>query len=153
MTTSLKPSEKGAAMENESTFVDTSAFYALMDRSDQNHGDAARGWAFLLENDAELHTSNYVVVETFALLQSRLGFDAAKLWDRDIASLVEISWTDGSIHSLAHELWLSLGRRKLSFVDCVSFVTMRYHKIERVLGFDRHFAEQGFESVAEEEGP
>jgi len=34
-------------------------------------------------------------------------------------------------------------------VDCVSFVTMRHYKIEKVFVFDRHFEEQGFEIVSE----
>ena len=132
-------------MESERIFVDTSAFYALMDRSDGNYKKAADMWASLLEKNLYLYTSNYVIVETLALLQSRLGFEAANLWYRDVLSLAETLWTDGAIHNLAHELWLSLGRSKLSFVDCVSFVTMRHYKIEKVFGFDRHFEEQGFE--------
>ncbi len=132
-------------MEDERVFVDTSAFYALMDRSDNNYEKAADMWASLLEKNLYLYTSNYVIVETLALLQSRLGFEAANLWYRDVLDLAEILWIDGSIHNLAYELWLSLGRRKLSFVDCVSFMAMRHYKVEKVFGFDRHFEEQGFE--------
>ena len=48
-------------------------------------------------------------------------------------------------------IWLSLWRRKLRFIDCVSFVTMRHYKAEKVFGFDKHFGEQGFEIVGERE--
>ena len=136
-------------MKSERVFVDTSAFYALMDRSDKNYEQAAALWKYLVEKDLYLNTSNYVIVETLAILQSRLGFEAANLWYRDVLSLAEVLWIEGSIHNLAHELWLGLGRRKLSFVDCVSFVTMRHYKIEKVFVFDRHFEEQGFEIVSE----
>jgi len=136
-------------MESERVFVDTSAFYAFMDRSDKNYEQAAALWKYLVEKDLYLNTSNYVIVETLAILQSRLGFEAANLWYRDVLSLAEVLWIEGSIHNLAHELWLGLGRRKLSFVDCVSFVTMRHYKIEKVFVFDRHFEEQGFEIVSE----
>jgi len=132
-------------MKSERVFVDTSAFYALMDRSDNNYAEAVSLLAFLLEKDLYLCTGNYVIVETLALLQNRLGFEAANLWYRDVLSLAEILWIDGSMHNLAYELWLSLGRRKMSFVDCVSFAAMRHHKVEKVFGFDRHFEEQGFE--------
>jgi predicted nucleic acid-binding protein len=134
-------------MENKQVFMDTSAFYALMDRSDSNHEQAVGLWASLLEKDFYLCTGNYVIVETLALLQSRLGFEAGNLWYRDVLTLAEILWIDGAMHNLAYELWLSLGRRRLSFVDCVSFVVMRHHKIEKVFGFDRHFVEQGFENI------
>ncbi len=136
-------------MKSERVFVDTSAFYALMDRSDKNYEKAAGFWKYFLENDLNLTTSNYVIVETLALLQSRLGFEAASLWYRDVLVLAEILWIAGSIHDLAYELWLSFGRRKLSFVDCVSFVTMRHYKVEKVFVFDRHFEDQGLEIVSE----
>jgi len=135
-------------MENERVFVDTSAFYALMDRSDSNYEHAAGLWRYLLEKDVYLTTSNYVIVETLALLQSRLGFEAANLWYRDVLSLAEVLWVDGSLHNLAYGLWLSLGRAKVSFVDCISFITMRHHKVEKTFAFDRHFEEQGFGMVS-----
>jgi len=135
-------------MENERVFVDTSAFYALMDRSDTNYVHAAELWRHLLEKDLYLYTSNYVIVETLALLQSRLGFEAANLFYRDVLSLAEVLWIEGSLHNLAYSLWLSLGRRKVSFVDCTSFITMRHHKVETAFAFDRHFEEQGFEIVS-----
>jgi len=134
-------------MKSERVFIDTSGFYALMDRSDGNHEQAAGIWASLLEKGLHFCTGNYVIVETLALLQSRLGFEAGDLWYRDVLSLAEILWIDGRIHNLAYELWLSLGRRRLSFVDCVSFAVMRHYKIEKVFGFDRHFLEQGFENI------
>lgn len=133
-------------MESEKVFVDTSGFYALMDRSDNNFEKAAGLWRSFLERDFYLQTSNYVIVETLALLQSRLDFEAASLWYRDVLGLVEILWIDGSMHNLAYELWLGFGRRGLSFVDCVSFVAMRHYKVEKVFGFDKHFVEHGFES-------
>jgi len=88
---------------------------------------------------------SYHNVETLALLQSRLGLEAANLWYQDVLGMVELLWVDRTRHDLAFELWLSLSRKKLSFVDCVSFVSMRHYKIEKVFGFDQHFAEQGFE--------
>lgn len=101
------------------------------------------------ENDFYLQTSNYIIVETLALLQSRLGFEAANLWYQDVLSLAEVLWIDGSMHNLAYELWLGLGRRKLSFGDSVSFLAMKHYKVQKVFGFDKHFDEQGFEIVAE----
>ncbi|MDL1961438.1 MAG: hypothetical protein LWX01_07015 [Deltaproteobacteria bacterium] len=74
-------------MESETVFVDTSAFYALMDRSDNNFEKAAGLWRSFLEKDFYLQTSNYIIVETLALLQSRLGFEAANLWYRGNYSL------------------------------------------------------------------
>lgn len=125
-------------------YIDTSACYALMDRSDRFHHTAAKSWKDFLKKDAQLFTSNYIVLETLALLQHRLGFKAADIWYRDILGVIGVIWIDRDIHELAYELWLSLGRRRLSFVDCVSFAVMRQNRIEAVFGFDVHFVEQGF---------
>jgi len=135
-------------VEGEKAFVDTSAFYALMDRSDRNHGRAGKLWAALLESGFALVTSNYVILETLALLQNRLGFAAASLWYRDVLGLAGSVWIDETVHRSAYELWLSIGKRKLSMVDCTSFTLMRRLLVERVFAFDKYFQQQGFEDVS-----
>jgi predicted nucleic acid-binding protein len=136
-------------MTTEKVFIDTSAFYALMDRSDSYHQSASKLWAHMLDKGYYLKTSNYVTVETLALLQNRLGFEAADLWSRDVLGIVETLWIDEVLHNLAFEIWFSLGRRKLSLVDCTSFVIMRHDKMEKVFGFDKHFTDHGFEILNE----
>ena len=130
---------------NNKIFVDTSAFYALLDRSDRYHKEASVLWPTLLDNNITLVTSNYIVSETIALLQKKLGFEAARLWYRDILGVLNILWTDKGTHQRAYELWLNLGRRKLSLVDCVTFVTMHHHQIEKAFCFKPHFTEHGFD--------
>ena len=134
-------------MENNLVFVDTSAFYALMDRSDSNYELAARLLQYLFEKNFSLTTSNYVVGETLTLLQSRLGFEAANLFYQDVLSIADVLWIDSPLHNLAYALWLSLGRKNISFVDCISFIAMRQHGIETVFAFDSHFQEQGFRFI------
>ena len=56
-----------------STFVDTSALYAVLDADDERHTAAGAQWDRLLAGREALHTTNYVLVETTALLQSRIG--------------------------------------------------------------------------------
>jgi predicted nucleic acid-binding protein len=136
-------------MTTEKVFIDTSAFYALMDRSDSYHQSASKLWAHMLDKGYYLKTSNYVTVETLALLQNRLGFEAADLWSRDVLGIVETLWIDEVLHNLAFEIWFSLGRRKLSLVDCTSFVIMRHDKMEKVFGFDKHFTDHGIEILNE----
>ena len=82
-------------------------------------------------------------------MQNRLGFEAADLWSRDVLDIVETLWIDKVLHNLASEIWFSLGRRKLSLVDCTSFIIMRQGKMDKVFGYDRHFTEHGFEILDE----
>ena len=57
-------------------FIDTSAFYALACKSDQYHLQAKSVLEQLLQKNSELFTSNYVILETSALILNRLGLGA-----------------------------------------------------------------------------
>lgn len=54
-------------------FVDTLAWYALLNRRDDFHGAAAHIFRRLRDEAARMVTTNYVVVETTALVAARLG--------------------------------------------------------------------------------
>ena len=128
-------------------FIDTAAFYALLDRDDDNHGSAKRAWVELLDREADLFTTNYVVVECLALVQHRLGVRALRTMCDDVLPLANIRWVEESLHTSGASALLAAGRKRLSFVDCVSFETMRRERIRRAFTFDRHFHEQGFECL------
>ena len=126
-------------------FVDTSAVLAVLDADDRGHSAVARAWKTLLGDMNELVTSSYVLVETFALVQSRLGVDATRALDQDLLPALAVIWLDEDIHRAAVSALLTAGRRQLSLVDCASFETMRRHGITTALTLDSHFAEQGFD--------
>ena len=133
---------------NNKIYVDTSAFYALIDRSDRHHEKASALWPELLHENVALITSNYVVWETTDLLQQRIGCEAAILWYRDVLGVMDVRWVNEENHQRAVELWLNLGQYRPSLVDCVSFVTMHLHQIEKVFCFKPHFINYGFNLVA-----
>ena len=128
-------------------FIDTSAFYALLDRDDESHRKAKNSWADLLKNDDTLVTNNYVLVETFALIQHRLSMDAVRGFQNDILPLVNIEFVVPELHRSGVSALLSASRRNLSLVDCVSFEMMRTLEIKMAFAFDPHFKEQGFNTL------
>jgi len=130
-----------------SVFVDTSALLAVLDRADQDHSAAAAALRSLLGADEDLVTSNYVLVETFALVQSRLGLAAIRLLQHDLVPVLRVAWIDEEAHRAAVTALLAASRRRLSLVDCSSFETMRRSGITRAFAFDGHFPEQGVELV------
>ena len=81
-------------------FVDTSAVYAWADSADANHSIALRRLNAILEAGEELLTHNYVLVESMALLQARLGIAAAMKLARDARNFV-LEWVDEDLHALA----------------------------------------------------
>jgi len=126
-------------------FIDTSGFYALLDRDDESHRRARNAWTGLLKNGNTLITNNYVLVEAFALIQHRLGIDAVRGFQNDILPLVNIEFVDAELHRSGVSALLSASRRNLSLVDCISFEMMRTLEIRTAFALDPHFKEQGFD--------
>lgn len=124
-------------------FLDTSAIYALADRADANHRRALSLFAAALDAGERLLTHNYVVVESLALLQHRLGLASALTFAGDAAKF-EIEWITSGVHEQAVQRLAASRRRRLSFVDAASFVVMQSREIDIALAFDPHFAEEGF---------
>lgn len=127
-----------------STFVDTSAILAVLDADDAQHTRASRVWSDLVRGEEDLLTTSYVLVETFALVQARLGLGATRLLSDDVVPVLRVTWVDEALHRAAMTALLTARRRDLSFVDCVSFEAMRRLGAERAFAFDRHFRQQGF---------
>jgi predicted nucleic acid-binding protein len=125
-------------------FVDTSALYAVLDRDDANHSAAEKVWAVLLREKSALFTTNYVLVETAALLQHRIGVAAVRAFHEDVVPVLQVDWISEEGHRAGMEAVLAAGRKMLSLVDCMSFQSMRQMGLRQAFCFDKHFREQGF---------
>ncbi|MYD86840.1 MAG: type II toxin-antitoxin system VapC family toxin [Acidobacteria bacterium] len=128
-------------------FVDTSALLAFLDADQPHHADVTEAWRRALNDHDSLVTSNYVLVEAFALVQRRLGLDAVRALAGDLVPLLQPLWVDEELHAAAMAALFTAGRRKLSLVDCTSFELMRRHGIGAALSLDADFAQQGFRQL------
>jgi len=128
-------------------FVDTSAIVAVLDREDSEHARANKIWDRLLDENSNLQTTNYVLIEVAALLQRRIGLPALRTFQDDIVPVLKIDWIDERRHTAGMESVLAASRRNLSIVDCVSFQSMRELGIRAAFCFDKHFREHGFETL------
>jgi predicted nucleic acid-binding protein len=128
-------------------FIDTAAFLAVLNSEDRYHQLARNAWTEIINDGSTLLTSNYVILETNALLQHRFGMDAVRLFAGDILPIIDIIWVDQSLHQQAMSALLAANRHDLSLVDCISFEVMRQKGLEKVFTFDRHFSEQSFEVI------
>jgi predicted nucleic acid-binding protein len=127
-------------------YVDTSALLAIVDTKDAYHETAKEFWGqqVLIAN---FRSNNYVVVESIALIQNRLGLEAVQILVDQLLPVIEIDWLDVEQQKLAIQSVLTANRRNLSLMDCSSFETMRRLGIKTVFTFDEHFREQGFNIV------
>jgi predicted nucleic acid-binding protein len=124
-------------------FIDTSAIYALADRGDPLHDQAKERFASILSAGETIFTHNYVLVESLALLQARIGIDAALALGRS-ARAFQVEWVDESSHQEGIRQLERSRKRQVSFVDQMSFLIMRRRRLDTAFAFDPHFTTEGF---------
>jgi len=125
-------------------FADTSALFALLVRDDLMHIRAKENFAYFARHGVQLLTSSFVLVETVALLQRRIGLEPVHDFNAKILPLLEVIWIDAEWYGRAMQRLLAQDRRDLSLVDCVSFEIMEAREIKEAFAFDRHFEENDF---------
>ena len=136
-----------------SVFADTSAFYALLVRTDDSHQAVRAAFASLLAEKRPLWTTSFVIVETMALLQHRIGLAAARDFDEEVLPVVQVRWVDEDLYRLGTDRLWREDRRQMSLVDSVSLEFMRLQRLGTALAVDPHFADAGFNVLPKTELP
>ena len=90
-----------------------------------------------------LLTHNYVLVESAAVLQRRLGMTSALSFHAESKTFL-VHWITQEDHTEAVDLLEQRGKRNLSLVDCMSFVVMKQHSVTTALVYDSDFQAEGF---------
>lgn len=129
-------------------FLDTSAIYAWADTADPNHQTAVRRLQAILDRGEDLLTHNYVLVESIALLQARLGVAAAIKLAKDSKAFA-IEWVNDDLHASGIRELERSKKRHLSLVDHISFVVMRQRRVATAFAFDPDFMTAGFQLFKE----
>lgn len=129
-----------------SVFVDSSALYALLNSSAEEHEGASVTFHGF-DSDDQLLTHSYVLLETAALAQSRLGMAAVRDLQYRLTPRLDVVWVDARLHGAAMTAALAAGRRGISVVDWTSFLLMREAGLDTAFTFDADFAKQGFEVI------
>ena len=128
-------------------FIDTSAFLAVLDKGDRCHSDSLKKWTRLAKTRAEVWTTDYVRLESWSLIQRRLGPQAVMAFQDDWLPLCKIHVVGSDGFERAAAQWRIAQRRNLSLVDLTSFDAMRQLAIRTALSFDGHFQEMGYLEV------
>lgn len=129
-------------------FADTSGLFALLVDDDLMHIRARANFEYFVENNIQLLTSSYVLLETLTLLQRRVSLDAVWDFNRMILPILEPIWVDEEWHDRAVQRLHVERHRNLSLTDCLSFEIMETREITTAFTFDRHFPEHGFAIAA-----
>ncbi|MFM8231032.1 MAG: type II toxin-antitoxin system VapC family toxin [Chthoniobacterales bacterium] len=131
-------------------FVDTSGFYAFLDGTDPFHAQARELFLRARAERWQLFTSSYVVHESWALIQARLGWAAVEDWLDTLLPMCEIVWVDETLHRLGMARARQARERGLSLTDCVSFEVMTMRNCSEAVADDEHFRKLGYRLPASE---
>lgn len=124
-------------------FVDTSGFYAYLDETDPAHLQAIQLFQKAGKEEWCLRTTNYVVQETAALVQTRLGWNACDQWLNEVLCTVQVEMVADELHRMGMARWRQARLRNLSLTDCVSLAYLEQEGIREGIVFDRHFTDRG----------
>lgn len=126
-----------------SAFVDTSAWFAAVNRKDRNHVRAAE----LVRQHGNLVTSEHVFVETWLLLKNRMDFHIARsFWLGVRAGLVRVEPVTDVDLDMAWAIGKQYSDQSFSLIDLTSFVLCERLRIKQVISFDNDFVVYRFGS-------
>ena len=133
-------------MGKNTLFVDTGAWFALADKSDQYHLQAVKVFPKLLSSCHHLTTTNLVIAETYILIRHAIGHQPAIRFLKNIAAsprIVKI-YSDSAMEEAAENILRKYQDQDFSYTDAVSFAVMEQFGIVKTFSFDRHFVIAGF---------
>ena len=110
-----------------SVFIDTSALIAFMDEDDEFYKNSFKIFSQLLAEKSIIISSNYVLLETMAILKNRIGIEAIKVLKNDILPVMKTYWIDEEIHNFCVNIQIVSGMKKISLVD---YTKLRYMSLK-----------------------
>lgn len=132
-----------------SLFVDSAAWIALYDDTDQYHGQAVSTWQQISAEPIALFTSDYIMDEVYTHLRRRVGLPACVAVHDLVASssVVRVSDVTLSIRQNAWDILVRHDDKVLSFTDCTSVAMMSQLGLTEVMTFDQDFRRMGFHMI------
>jgi len=129
-------------------FVDTAGWGHLIDATQAHHQLAADIYRGARQWGRKLITTNYIVAELIALLDSPLHIPRptaiAFIESLKSSPYIEVVHIDAALDEEAWELLKKRDDKHWSLVDCASFVVMKRLGIAEALTSDQHFEQAGF---------
>lgn len=136
-------------MTSKKAFIDSSGFFALLVKNDHYHNTAKTFLETVKAGRISLHTSDYVLDETYTLLKARKVQSQIKTLSNLVehSKVLKVHWIDSDLFAATEHYFLKHKDKDYSFTDCLSFIIMKNSSINLALTKDKHFIQAGFEVV------
>ena len=136
-------------MMSHRVFVDTSAWIAVINRSEGVHAQAVTVYKQLLAQNVLLVTTLSVLEETHILLRRRMGFHIAQKFLQSVnnSARIDVVFPTVEMELAAKDLLLKYADHDVSLTDAISWIVMKNLHIRKAFTFDRHFALCDFEVI------
>ena len=133
-------------MIKRTLFVDTGAWFALADKSDQFHDQAVKVYPDLFKRYHRLTTTNLIVAETYNLIRRALGYQPAITFLENLSASPRITeiYSGAILGDKAEKILRKYSDQDFSFTDAVSFAVMEEYGIKKAFSFDQYFQIAGF---------
>jgi predicted nucleic acid-binding protein len=127
-------------------FVDTGAWYALVDANDPDHG---RVVPCFRDSQGRLVTSNFVVDEILTLARFRLGWSVAQRLGAQLRSgrLNRVERISPKDEETAWSIFSSYDDKSFSFTECTSFALVQRLELPSCLAIDADFRSFGLPCI------
>lgn len=133
----------------ETIFVDSFAWIAAINKSDEYHEISLRIIDDFLDKGVKFITTNYVVIETInALSKVEIRKAVVEFVDRlQKSPSVRIIKITDEIYDKAWVLFKQRNDKSWGITDCASFEVMSMFNVKKALTNDKHFEQAGYHVV------
>lgn len=130
--------------DNQLVFVDTAAWFALVDQDDRNHVEA-KNW--YTDATAHLISTDYILDETLTLMQRKLGHNVAVQFGERFrtSDRIQCICIEKEDRERAWERFQTYRDDAMSFTDCTSFAVMDRLEVATAFTFDQDFTIAGYD--------
>jgi predicted nucleic acid-binding protein len=127
-------------------FVDTSGYYASVNRRDGRHADARSTLEWLVAGQRWLFATNFVLAEIHAMLLTRMDRNVAAralsdIDDNNVLTVIRVSVAD---EARVREIIRQYRDKDFSLTDATSFAVIERLGIRYAFTLDHNFTQYGF---------
>jgi uncharacterized protein len=131
---------------NNTIFIDTSGWIAILNRDDQHHKLSLELFSKLKAGKANIVTTDWILAETGNGLARTAARESFVKFANSVTQSTKsrLIWIQEEILEEALLLYAKVDDKQWGIVDCASIVVMRHEGITDVITADRHFQQAGF---------